>query len=73
MAQDFHAAFGGLGVDDKHISSVDADGIAFAAIQGLHRKLKAVEAENAAMKQQLQELTELVRQVKTAQDSFLSR
>ncbi|MBC7528464.1 MAG: tail fiber domain-containing protein [Chthonomonadaceae bacterium] len=41
MAQDFHAAFGGLGMDDKHISTVDADGVAFAAIQGLNRKLEA--------------------------------
>ena len=40
-AQDFHAAFGGLGVDNKHISPVDADGVAFAAIQGLNRKLEA--------------------------------
>ncbi len=34
MAQDFYAAFG-LGADDKHISSVDADGVAFAAIRDL--------------------------------------
>ena len=47
MAQDFHAAFGGLGVGDKHISTVDADGVAFAAIQGLYRKVKTLEAENA--------------------------
>jgi len=34
MAQDFHAAFG-LGMDERHISSVDADGVALAALQGL--------------------------------------
>lgn len=34
MAQDFYAAFG-LGVDERHINSSDADGVAFAAIQGL--------------------------------------
>jgi len=56
MAQDFYGAFG-LGTDDKHISTVDADGVAFAAIQGLNRKLEAkekrlaaVEAQNAALK-----------------------
>ena len=38
MAQDFNAAFG-LGEDDKHISTVDADGVALAAIQGLHQLL----------------------------------
>ncbi len=38
MAQDFHAAFG-IGTDDKHISTVDADGIALAAIKGLKQEL----------------------------------
>jgi trimeric autotransporter adhesin len=39
MAQDFYRAFG-LGEDNKHIASVDADGVALAAIKGLSRKLK---------------------------------
>jgi hypothetical protein len=34
MAQDFYAAFG-VGEDDTHITTVDADGVALAAIQGL--------------------------------------
>jgi hypothetical protein len=37
-AQDFHAAFA-VGEDDRHISSTDADGVAFAAIQGLYQIL----------------------------------
>ncbi len=36
MAQDFHAAFG-VGRDDKHISTIDEEGVALAAIQGLYR------------------------------------
>ncbi len=39
MAQDFYREFK-LGTDDKHISVVDADGVALAAIQGLNRKLE---------------------------------
>jgi hypothetical protein len=39
MAQDFHAAFG-LGESDRTITSVDADGVALAAIQGLNAKLE---------------------------------
>jgi hypothetical protein len=35
MAQDFHAAFG-LGEAETTISSVDADGVALAAIQGMY-------------------------------------
>jgi hypothetical protein len=46
MAQDFAAAFK-LGSDDRHINTVDADGVALAAIQGLNAKL---EAENATQR-----------------------
>ncbi|MFH1624356.1 MAG: tail fiber domain-containing protein [Pseudomonadota bacterium] len=39
MAQDFYAAFQ-IGEDDKHINTIDADGVALAAIQGLYKLLK---------------------------------
>jgi hypothetical protein len=42
-AQDFRAAFG-LGEDDRHISSVDADGVALAAIQALYRENQELKA-----------------------------
>jgi hypothetical protein len=45
MAQDFSAAFG-LGETDTGISTVDADGVALAAIQGLYAVMTA---ENAAL------------------------
>jgi hypothetical protein len=60
MAQDFHAAFG-LGTDDKHIATVDADGVALAAIQGLNLKLEEQRVENAALEKQVAELTALVK------------
>lgn len=43
MAQDFHAAFG-LGDGDTTITTVDADGVALAAIQGLAARLKERDA-----------------------------
>jgi Chaperone of endosialidase len=55
MAQDFHAAFG-LGTDDKHIATVDADGVALAAIQGLNQKLEETRAENSVIKSKNQSL-----------------
>lgn len=59
VAQDFHAAFA-VGVDERHISMVDADGVALAAIQGLHQKLqdelKAREAENAELKKEREQM-----------------
>ena len=47
MAQDFHAAFG-LGASEKQIVTVDADGVALAAIQGLNAKFDAKLAERDA-------------------------
>ncbi|MGM2859636.1 tail fiber domain-containing protein [Bacillus cereus group sp. Bce021] len=44
-AQDFHTAFGLNGDDDIHISTIDLQGVALAAIQGLNEKLKAENAE----------------------------
>jgi len=44
MAQDFRAAFG-LGPDDRHIATVDADGVALAAIQALYRRVLALERQ----------------------------
>lgn len=52
MAQDFSAAFG-LGEDDKHISTVDADGVAFAAIQGLHQMMRQKDKDIATLKREL--------------------
>ncbi len=52
MAQDFYAAFG-IGEDDRHITTIDADGVAFAAIQGLNTKL---ETENAALRARVDDL-----------------
>jgi hypothetical protein len=40
MAQDFYAAFK-VGPDDKHITTIDEEGVALAAIQGLNEKLIA--------------------------------
>jgi hypothetical protein len=56
VAQDFHAAFGLNGDDDKHIATVDADGVALAAIQGLNQK---VEEQAAALKTKDTEMKEL--------------
>lgn len=56
MAQDFHAAFGLNGDDDRHISVVDEGGVALAAIQGLNQKVEVEDrrlaAENAELKRQ---------------------
>jgi trimeric autotransporter adhesin len=52
MAQDFYATFG-LGDSDQHISTIDADGVALAAIQGLHEIVQAQEAEIVTQKAEI--------------------
>lgn len=52
MAQDFRAAFG-LGHDDVTINSTDAQGVALAAIQGLHAVVKSKDSEIAKLKARL--------------------
>jgi hypothetical protein len=52
MAQDFYAAFG-LGEDDTHISTTDAQGVAFAAIQGLYQVVQEKDAQVASLKSQV--------------------
>jgi len=48
MAQDFYVAFG-VGADDKHITSIDEDGVALAAIKALHAENGALQLDNRAL------------------------
>ena len=73
VAQDFMAAFN-LGSSDKSIATVDADGVALSAIQGLNQKLEQKleetraglrqrELENAELRRELSELRQIVGQL----------
>jgi hypothetical protein len=59
MAQDFYAAFK-VGEDEKHISTVDADGVALAAIQGLNQLVREKEAKIDSLEHRVTELEKLV-------------
>ena len=70
MAQDFRAAFG-LGASPTAIATVDADGVALAAIQGLNEKVESGRHKAEAQVHQLEskleqketEITELKRRM----------
>jgi len=49
MAQDFYAAFG-VGEDDRHITSIDEDGVALSAIKALAAENHRLRGENAAIR-----------------------
>jgi hypothetical protein len=58
-AQDFHAAFN-VGENDRTITTVDADGVALAAIQGLNQKLEhELKAKDAQIRQLQSDLAEV--------------
>jgi len=54
-AQDFRAAFG-LGEDERHISTVDAQGVALAAIQALYETVTDLKRDLGDKDQQIVEL-----------------
>jgi hypothetical protein len=80
MAQDFQAAFGLDGSDDKHISVVDEGGVALAAIQGLNQKVNEKDttiqqqaAEINDLKQQNDALTERLDKFEQTLQSFINK
>ncbi len=66
MAQDFHAAFT-VGPDDKHIATVDADGVALAAIQGLNDIVREKDVKMRELEQRLKNLEDAIRHIGTEQ------
>jgi len=81
LSQAFHDVFG-LGDDEEKISTVDADGVALAAIQGLAERqddaaeareataerVDELEAENEALRQRLAALEERVESADASAD-----
>jgi Chaperone of endosialidase len=61
MAQDFRIAFN-LGVDDKHIDMIDANGVTMAAIQGLYQMVQEKDKKNEQLASEVQQLRAQVRQ-----------
>jgi hypothetical protein len=57
MAQDFMAAFQ-VGGSDRAIHKIDADGVALAAIQALAHRLDEAEKDNAALREELDQVRE---------------
>ena len=66
MAQDFRAAFN-LGMDDKHISTVDADGVTMAAIQGLYQMMREKDKQIARLQAQVTQLQRTARKKRARQ------
>ena len=69
VAQEFRAAFG-LGTDDKSIGTIDADGVALAAILGLIPK---VEEQRTELKQKETEITDLKQRLDALEKLLLSQ
>lgn len=72
MAQDFHAAFG-TGDSDKTIGTVDADGVALASIQGLHKLVEQANQRISEKDCEIEELKALVEEKSRSVDGLEDR
>lgn len=72
MAQDFYAAFA-VGLDDKSICTVDADGVALAAIQGLNQVLRDQEARLKVRDAEIQDLKKDIGELKSLVNALLQK
>jgi len=79
VAQDFYAAFG-LGEDERYIAGIDSDGVALAAIQGLHRlgrerddAIHALEWENAELERKSAALSQRVAELEQLVERLVNR
>ncbi len=72
MAQDFAKAFA-VGSDDKHITGVDADGVALSAIQGLYTMPKEKDPEIAKLSAPVPKQGELMQVQGRRIDELVSR
>ncbi len=66
MAQDFKAAFG-VGESETGITTVDADGVALAAIQGLNQK---VEEQRRRLEQKQADISELKQRIQALEQAL---
>ena len=71
MVQHFHEAFG-LGIKETSIATVDADGVALAAIQGLHQLVKEKDGKIEAQQHEIAELRTELDAVKRAVAQLIS-
>jgi len=71
-AQDFRAAFG-LGVGDKMIDMVDADGVNLAAVQALEKRTAKLQDENASLRSELENMGAAQRQMLQRLDEMAKR
>ena len=62
MAQDFSAAFQ-LGADDRHIFTLDANGVTMASIQALAARTEALARQNEALRRENETMREAVRRI----------
>jgi hypothetical protein len=72
MAQDFYTAFG-VGEDDSHITAIDEDGVALAAIKGLAAQVQRKNREVSDLKSTVRELTARDAKLERAMVALLRR
>jgi hypothetical protein len=62
MAQDFYKAFG-LGKDERHITTIDGQGVALAAIQALYKRLETKSDRVDQLESEVSQLKAMVKEL----------
>ena len=60
-----------MGVDDEHIAPLDANGVAFAGIQGLFSLFQTQDAEIDVLQQENDDLKQRVEELEAAVEALL--
>ena len=71
-AQDFHAAFG-LGEDERYIGSLDADGVALAAVKALEARTRALGERNDRLERENEDLRARLSQLESRLESLIEK
>lgn len=71
MAQDFHAAFG-LGDDDTTIASIDADGVALAAIKAQQEIISNQQVQIDGQQSEIDYLKQVMAEIRVILPAFIS-
>ena len=72
MAQDSHAAFS-VGANETSIATIDADGVALAAIQGLHQLVQEKDARIAELRREMAGMHDELAALKEAVGTLVNR
>ena len=63
----------GVGEDDRHLTSVDVDGVSLAGIQALEKRTRELQNENRELREKVRELEEIKNRLEQLEAAISNR